>query len=151
MKNQNQSPQEPLTQKEIIAFLRTHKDKLERDFGVTQIALFGSYARGEQGPTSDIDFVIEMPEPSFKNHCRLKEFLENHLKKLDFKILSNLDEKSISGFDCICIVQHHTKTKHILDQFYTKSLVSLIYDCQNKITHNPKSNTVLKGFGRLIT
>ena len=81
MKNQNQSPQEPLTQKEIIAFLRTHKDKLERDFGVTQIALFGSYARGEQGPTSDIDFVIEMPEPSFKNHCRLKEFLEKHLKK----------------------------------------------------------------------
>ena len=81
MKNQNQSPQEPLTQKEIIAFLRTHKDKLERDFGVTQIALFGSYARGEQGPDSDIDLLIETKTPSFDTFCDLKYFLEDHLKR----------------------------------------------------------------------
>jgi UDP-N-acetyl-D-glucosamine dehydrogenase len=88
-------------------------------------------------------------DPHYKKSLEKKYLIENHLKKIDFKILSNLDEKSAKGFDCICIVQHHTKTKHILDQFYIKSLVPLIYDCQNKINHNPKSKTVLKGFGRI--
>ncbi|MGI0057819.1 MAG: nucleotide sugar dehydrogenase [Nitrosarchaeum sp.] len=88
-------------------------------------------------------------DPHYKKSLEKKYLIENHLKKIDFKILSNLDEKSISGFDCICIVQHHTKTKHQIDEFYTKSLVPLIYDCQNKITHNPKSKTALKGFGRV--
>jgi len=88
-------------------------------------------------------------DPHYKKSLEKKYLIENHLKKIDFKILSNLDEKSVSGFDCICIVQHHTKTKHILDQSYLKSLVPLIYDCQNRISHNPKSKTVLKGFGRI--
>ena len=88
-------------------------------------------------------------DPHYKKSLEKKYLIENHLKKIDFKILSNLDEKSVSGFDCICLVQHHTKTKHIFDQFYTRSLVPLIYDCQNKISHNTKSKTVLKGFGRI--
>ena len=88
-------------------------------------------------------------DPHYKKSLEKKYLIENHLKKLDFKILSNLDEKSVSGFDCICLVQHHTKTKHQIDEFYTKSLVPLIYDCQNRISHNPKSKTILKGFGRI--
>jgi len=88
-------------------------------------------------------------DPQYKKTLEKKYLIENYMNKLDFKILPSIDEKSVSGFDCICLVQHHTKTKHILDQVYTKSLVPLIYDCQNKITHNPKSKTALKGFGRL--
>jgi len=88
-------------------------------------------------------------DPYYKKSLEKKYLIENQLKKIDFKILSSLDEKSVLGFDCICIVQHHTKTKHILDQFYIKSLVPLIYDCQNRITRNPKSKTILKGFGRI--
>ena len=81
MKNQNPSTNDTLTQKKIIAFLRAHKDKLERDFGVTQIALFGSYARGEQQPDSDIDLLIETKTPSFDAYCDLKYFLEENLKR----------------------------------------------------------------------
>ena len=65
----------------IINFLKTHKQLLEREFGVTKIALFGSYARGEQTEKSDIDFVLETNTPSFTKRCSLKEFLENSFKK----------------------------------------------------------------------
>jgi len=88
-------------------------------------------------------------DPHYKKTLEKKYLIENYMNKLDFKILPSLDEKSISGFDCICIVQHHTKTKHHLEQFYIKSLVPLIYDCQNRVVHNPKSKTTLKGFGRI--
>ena len=90
-------------------------------------------------------------DPHYKKTLEKKYLIENYMNKLDFKILPNIDEKSVSGFDCICIVQHHTKIKHILDQSYLKSLVPLIYDCQNRITHNPKSKTALKGFGRVVS
>lgn len=88
-------------------------------------------------------------DPQYKKTLEKKYLIENSMSKLDFKILSSLDERSVAGFDCICIVQHHTKTKHSIEQFYLKSLVPLIYDCQNRIARNPKSNTALKGFGRL--
>ncbi|MGI0041096.1 MAG: hypothetical protein ACRD94_03930 [Nitrosopumilaceae archaeon] len=29
--------------------------------------------------------------------------VDTDYKKIDFKILSSLDEKSLSGFDCICV------------------------------------------------
>lgn len=33
--------------------------EVAKEYGVEKVALFGSYARGEQNDTSDIDFVIE--------------------------------------------------------------------------------------------
>jgi predicted nucleotidyltransferase len=32
-----------------------------REFGVRHASLFGSFARGEQSPTSDIDLLVELP------------------------------------------------------------------------------------------
>jgi predicted nucleotidyltransferase len=43
----------------VIATLRAHRADLER-LGVIHAALFGSVARGEAGPESDIDIVIDM-------------------------------------------------------------------------------------------
>ena len=48
---------------EIIAVLRTSREELRRDFGVESMALFGSAARGDAGPLSDIDLLIDVPEP----------------------------------------------------------------------------------------
>ena len=42
----------------IIATLRAHREELERA-GIAHAALFGSHARGEAGPESDIDILIE--------------------------------------------------------------------------------------------
>lgn len=89
-------------------------------------------------------------DPQYKKALEKKYLIENSMDKLDFSILENLDESTVSDFDCICIVQHHTKTKHTLGNIYSHSLVPLIYDCQNRISHNIQSKTALKGFGRVI-
>ena len=76
-----QSKADVLTKDEILAFLRKHKPYLEKEFGVKKVALFGSYVRGEQTVTSDIDIAIETLSPSFRNRCNLKRFLESHLQR----------------------------------------------------------------------
>lgn len=45
-----------MTRDEIIATLRRHEEELRR-LGVSQLSLFGSTARGEDGPESDIDIA----------------------------------------------------------------------------------------------
>jgi uncharacterized protein len=44
---------------QIIATLRAHEREL-RQRGVRHAALFGSAARGEAGPRSDIDILVEL-------------------------------------------------------------------------------------------
>ena len=44
---------------QVIATLRSHEAELRRR-GVRHAALFGSVARGEAGPRSDIDILIEL-------------------------------------------------------------------------------------------
>ena len=48
---------------EIIERLRQARPQLARDFGVKRIAVFGSYARGEQRADSDVDVLVEV-DPS---------------------------------------------------------------------------------------
>ncbi len=53
-----------MTRNEAIAILRAHADEI-RARGVTRLALFGSTARGEAGPQSDLDVVVDI-EPDRK-------------------------------------------------------------------------------------
>jgi predicted nucleotidyltransferase len=53
-----------LTDKEIIKILRKHTNIL-RKYGVKKIGLFGSYVRGEQKESSDIDFLVEFDASFF--------------------------------------------------------------------------------------
>ncbi len=80
-----------LNRETILVFLRSQKPILRSEFGVTKIALFGSYARGEQTSESDIDLAIETISPSFKKRCALKRFLESKLnKKIDICSFSGM-------------------------------------------------------------
>ncbi len=68
----------------IIRFLKSNKAFFEKEFGVIKIALFGSYARDEAKPDSDIDLLIEMPRKSFEKRLELRDFLEEKFgKKVD--------------------------------------------------------------------
>ncbi len=51
---------------EVIARIRTHADELHERFGVTSIDVFGSFARGEQTPESDVDLIVELAEPTME-------------------------------------------------------------------------------------
>ena len=70
-----------LNKNEIITFLRKNKPYLKKHFGVTKIALFGSYAREEQTKKSDIDILIEMKIHDFDTRYDLKDFLEQKFNK----------------------------------------------------------------------
>ncbi len=49
--------------REVVDILRRAQPELAREFGVTRLALFGSYARGEQREDSDVDVLVEV-DPS---------------------------------------------------------------------------------------
>ncbi|SEV90862.1 nucleotidyltransferase family protein [Thermococcus thioreducens] len=52
-----------VTLSEIENILRAHKEDLRRRFGVSSIAIFGSYARGEETELSDVDILVEFERP----------------------------------------------------------------------------------------
>lgn len=65
---------------EVIGFLSSHRQELEERFLVRSLALFGSTARGEAGPESDVDILVEFREtPGLTEYMRLKFWLEDHL------------------------------------------------------------------------
>lgn len=92
-------------------------------------------------------FKVAAFDPYFKIELMSQYLVENHLEELSFKTLKDLDLESIKGYNCICTVQNHTKTKFRINEIYKKSLVPMIYDCQNSITRVLDSKTLLKGFG----
>ena len=56
---------------------------LNERFGVTRIGIFGSFARGEQSVTSDIDMVVEIEKARKNIHSflKLKRFLEQEMAR----------------------------------------------------------------------
>ena len=62
----------------ILALIAEHGPRL-RALGVRQLGLFGSFARGEQGPESDVDVLVEFTpgQKTFDNFMQLAFFLED--------------------------------------------------------------------------
>ena len=62
-----------------VEILKKHETEIFQNFGVQRIGIFGSFARGEDKPESDIDiFVIFGPgKKTFDNYMGLKNFLES--------------------------------------------------------------------------
>ena len=44
---------------EVLNVLRAHKPILSQRFGVTELALFGSFARDQATDTSDVDILVQ--------------------------------------------------------------------------------------------
>ena len=64
----------------IKKILKEHKTIIEKQFKVKEIGIFGSYVRGENDDTSDIDLVVEFYEPvGFFAFLGLEEYLERIL------------------------------------------------------------------------
>ena len=73
-----------LTQQNILNFLSENKLFLREQFHIEKIGIFGSFARNEQNPDSDIDILIEM-ENNVSNvydlKWNLREFLKNQFQR----------------------------------------------------------------------
>ena len=48
---------------EIKEIIRDHKVELSREFGVSEIGIFGSLVRGEAREDSDVDVLVEFNRP----------------------------------------------------------------------------------------
>lgn len=49
---------------DVLSLLRAHRDRLNSEFGVKSLTLFGSVARDEARPTSDVDLLVEFDRPT---------------------------------------------------------------------------------------
>ncbi|HLM71340.1 MAG TPA: nucleotidyltransferase family protein [Polyangiaceae bacterium] len=64
---------------EVLAILQAHREDLRR-LGVKSLSLFGSMARDEARPDSDIDLLVEFADPAtFDAFMDLKFYLEDLL------------------------------------------------------------------------
>jgi uncharacterized protein len=64
------------TTDEVQTSLRVCKPILEKEYGVTRLAVFGSYARSEQSEESDVDLLVELRQPMGLRFVHLAKFLE---------------------------------------------------------------------------
>ncbi|MFP4054578.1 MAG: nucleotidyltransferase family protein [Phycisphaerae bacterium] len=69
-----------MKREDAITLLTEHIDQLRSDYGVRRLSLFGSVARDEAGPDSDVDILVEFSRPTglfglFRLQDRLAEIL----------------------------------------------------------------------------
>ncbi len=65
---------------EIQKILRQQKDFLRKKYKIKEIGIFGSYVRGEQRYTSDVDILVEFEEvPSLLKFVKLENYLSEVL------------------------------------------------------------------------
>jgi uncharacterized protein len=91
-----ESPDHDAERERVIALLRAHADDI-RARGVTRLALFGSTVRGEAGPSSDVDLLIEVdPHARFTlvDLVGLERFLSGLLRRpVEFAFPDRLRER----------------------------------------------------------
>jgi len=64
------------TLEEIKQTLRETKPLLQEQYQVTELGIFGSYARGEQTETSDVDVLIDYDQaPTLFKLVELRDYL----------------------------------------------------------------------------
>lgn len=80
---------------DLIDWLRKIKPELAEGFGVTGLAVFGSWARGEQTRDSDLDLLVDFDQPpSLFALGRLDEVLETALRvKVDTVLRDSLNPR----------------------------------------------------------
>lgn len=68
------------TLSEIKETLKSHKSRLSSKYGLNNIAIFGSYGRGQQTKDSDVDILVDFNKPIGIEFIDLADELERLLK-----------------------------------------------------------------------
>lgn len=73
-----------MIKKQVLGLLNVNREALKK-FSINAIYLFGSVARDEEGPESDIDILVSFTGPAtFDQYMELKFYLEDLLgRKVD--------------------------------------------------------------------
>jgi len=70
-----------LSQSQIVGYLSENKQELVRKYRLKKLGIFGSYARNEQMPESDLDLLVEFEENT-PDLTTKKEFLRNEIQSI---------------------------------------------------------------------
>lgn len=82
----------------ILDLLQRNKDSLEQDFFVDYLGLFGSVAREEDEPTSDVDVLVSFTQPVGVEFLELGHHLEQLLqRKVDLVSLGGIAPKYLDA------------------------------------------------------
>jgi predicted nucleotidyltransferase len=89
-----------MNRNEVLTILAAHRDEI-LGYGVRSLSLFGSVARGESGPESDVDLLVDFGRPpSFDSYMNLKLALEDLLgKRVDLVTIGGLRVGSRPGVE----------------------------------------------------
>ncbi|MBL8090864.1 MAG: nucleotidyltransferase family protein [Anaerolineales bacterium] len=76
-----------MSRTEVISLIQQHRSHLS-ELGVKSLAIFGSFARGEENATSDIDILVEFEgKATFDGYMDTKFYLEDLLStKVDLVV-----------------------------------------------------------------
>ncbi len=77
-----------LDKDKVLQRLREIKPRLEQNYHIAELALFGSYAREEQKPGSDIDIMVKLSKPSYRNLCYAAYALEDVFPGIKIQVVS---------------------------------------------------------------
>lgn len=69
------------TAQDILTILRKERGRLFAKYALTSMAIFGSVARGEQRPESDVDIMVEFDTSKDYDFLELAEELQQLLKR----------------------------------------------------------------------
>jgi len=68
--------------KEVLSYLKENREYFKNKYGIKEIYLFGSVARGEDTQNSDIDLMVEFEDfVTFRHFVGFKNLLENKFKR----------------------------------------------------------------------
>ena len=68
-----------MSREEILEILKTFKKKYAEKYGITSLGLFGSAAREENQPQSDVDIVVKLKKQDLFHLIGIKQDLEETL------------------------------------------------------------------------
>lgn len=94
-----------LSRNSILDKLQANREKLNKEFGVLRIGLFGSFARDEGTAQSDIDFLVEF-DVALENYIANRQALIDYLSALFERDVDIANPNSLKPF----------YTKRILNQ-----------------------------------
>jgi len=86
------------TRQQILDVLKKAQPELESRFRVSRLAIFGSYARGDQRDDSDIDILVEVDPAIGLRFVDLAERIEQLLDhRIDLVSRRALNERSLNA------------------------------------------------------
>lgn len=74
---------------QILELLKEHESEIKEKYSVAKIGVFGSYVRGEERTSSDIDILVEFDKSTLHNFMGLIFYLEELFGKKVHLVTNN--------------------------------------------------------------